>query len=55
MIVAKVLDGEGRPVCSEMWPRNTADVAGLLPVVDRLQDRFAIQRICIVADRGMIA
>ena len=55
MILAVVLDGEGRPVCSEMWPGNTADVAGLLPVVDRLQNRFAIERICIVADRGMIS
>jgi hypothetical protein len=55
MILAVVLDGEGRPVCSEMWPGNTADVAGLLPVVARLERRFSIGRICIVADRGMIS
>ena len=36
-------------------PGNTADVAGLMPVVDRLQQRFAIARVCIVADRGMIS
>jgi hypothetical protein len=54
MILAVVLDGEGRPVCSEMWPGNTADVTSLVPVVDRLTRRFAIGRICIVADRGMI-
>jgi hypothetical protein len=29
MILAVVLDGEGRPVCSEMWPGNTADVTSL--------------------------
>ena len=55
MILAGVLDGEGRPVCSEMWPGNTADVTSLVPVVDRLTRRFAIGRICIVADRGMIS
>ncbi len=55
MILAVVLDGDGRPVCSEMWPGNTADVAGLMPIVDRLQQRFAIARVCIVADRGMIS
>jgi hypothetical protein len=55
MILAVVLDGEGRPVCSEMWPGNTADVTSLVPVVDRLTRRFAIGRICIVADRGMIS
>ena len=26
MILAVVIDGDGRPVCSEMWPGNTADV-----------------------------
>jgi transposase len=55
MILAVVLDGEGRPVCSEMWPGNTADVTSLVPVVDRLTGRFAIGRVCIVADRGMIS
>ena len=44
-----------RPVCSEMWPGNTADVSVLLPVIDRLRSRFAIGRVCVVADRGMIS
>jgi transposase len=55
MILAVLIDGEGRPVCSEMWPGNTADVTSLLPMVDRLRQRFSIGRICIVADRGMIS
>jgi transposase len=55
MILAVVIDGDGRPVCSEMWPGNTADVTSLVPVVDRLRRRFAIERLCVVADRGMIS
>jgi transposase len=55
MILCVVVDGEGRPICTEMWPGNTADVRVLVPVVDRLRHRFAIGRICIVADRGMIS
>jgi len=55
MIVAFVVDGDGRPLCSEMWPGNTADVHALLPIIDRLRGRFAIGRVCVVADRGMIA
>jgi transposase len=55
MIVAVVIDAEGRPVCSEMWPGNTADVRVLVPVIDRLRSRFGIGRVCIVADRGMIS
>jgi hypothetical protein len=31
------------------------DVTSLLPVVDRLRERFSIGRVCVVADRGMIS
>ena len=55
MIVGVVIDAEGRPICSEMWPGNTADVSVLVPVIDRLRSRFAIGRVCVVADRGMIS
>lgn len=55
MILAILVDGDGRPVCSEMWSGNTADVTSLVPVVERLRRRFAIGRVCIVADRGMIS
>jgi hypothetical protein len=55
MILGLVVDGEGRPICTEMWPGNTADVTTLLPIVDRLRNRFGIGRVCVVADRGMIS
>ncbi|MGH8517824.1 MAG: IS1634 family transposase [Panacagrimonas sp.] len=55
MILAVVIDGDGRPVCSEMWPGNTADVTTLVPVIERLRRRFAIARVCVVADRGLIS
>jgi len=55
MVVAAVLDSEGRPVCCELWPGNTTDVTTLLPIVDRLRNRFSIGQVCIVADRGMIS
>lgn len=55
MVVGIVLDGDGRPVCCEMWPGNTTDVKTLIPVVTRLRQRFGIGEISIVADRGMIS
>src|ERR1700704_4120657 len=55
MILAVLLDGDGRPVCTEMWPGNPADTGSVVPVVDRLRKRFSIGRVCIVADRGMIS
>src|SRR5262249_537101 len=55
MIVGAVLDGDGRPICCELWPGNSADVTTLLAVVDRLRMRFGIRQACIVADGGMIS
>lgn len=55
MVVGVIIDGHGRPVCCELWPGNTADVETLRPVMERLRNRFGIQRVCIVADRGMIS
>ena len=55
MILAVVIDGEGRPICTEMLPGNTADAIVLLPVIDRLRERFHIGRVCVIADRGMIS
>ncbi|PWJ87451.1 DDE family transposase [Mesorhizobium loti] len=34
---------------------NTADLTVLLPIVDRLRDRFKVGRACVVADLGMIS
>ena len=55
MVVGMVLDQNGNPVCSELWPGNTADVKSLVPIVERLKIRFQIGSVCIVADRGMIS
>ena len=55
MILAVLIDGDGWPVCSEMWPGNTADVTTLIPVIDRLRRRFSIARVCVVADRGLMS
>lgn len=55
MVVGAVLDSEGRPICSEMWPGNTTDVKTLLPIVDRLGAKFGAGDVCVVADRGMIS
>ena len=55
MVVGMVLDQSGNPICSELWPGNTADVKSLVPIVERLKRRFGIGSVCIVADRGMIS
>jgi transposase len=55
MVVGMVLDQNGNPLCTELWPGNTADVKSLVPIVERLKKRFGIGSVSIVADRGMIS
>jgi transposase len=38
-----------------MWPGNTADVTVLLPVIERMRQKFHVRDICVVADRGMVS
>jgi len=55
MVVAMILDGNGRPICCELWPGNVTDMGSLVPVVDRLRLKFGVKKVCIVADRGMLS
>jgi transposase len=55
VVVGVILDNDGNPICSEIVPGNTTDVTTLVPVAQRLKSRFGIERICVVADRGMIS
>jgi len=55
MVVGAIIDDNGKPICCEMWPGNTTDVKTLIPVVNRIQKRFGINRFCVVADRGMVS
>jgi len=55
MVVGVIIDDNGKPVCCEMWPGNTTDVKTLIPVTDRIRNRFNVGQFCIVADRGMIS
>jgi hypothetical protein len=55
MVVGMAVDVEGRPICCEMWPGNTADVTTLVPIVKRMRQRFLLREITVVADRGMVS
>lgn len=54
-VVGLALDVHGWPICSLLWPGNTTDAKALLPVVQRFRKRFRVQRVSVVADRGMIS
>jgi transposase len=55
MVVGAVIDFTGRPISCPMWPGNMADIKTLIPVIERLKDRFGVRDIVIVADRGMVS
>jgi transposase len=55
MVVGAIINDKGQPICCEMWPGNTTDVKVLIPVIERMKERFPIGQVCIVADRGMIS
>src|SRR5512143_38386 len=46
---------EGCPVSVSVFEGNTTDVSTLLPQVQRLRQRFGIERLVMVGDRGVIA
>src|SRR2546423_1742217 len=52
MIVGLVMDQDGRPLCCELWPGNTADVTTLLPVVDGLRAKLAQGDKALVGNSG---
>jgi len=55
LVVGMVLDNTGTPLCSQILPGNATDVKSLLPVRSRLEHQFGVERVCLVADRGMIS
>ncbi len=58
LVLGAVLTQEGRPLASEVWPGNHTDAQALLPVVDRLRERFGLRQVCWVVlprKEGMIS
>ena len=55
IVYALLCSPDGCPVAIEAFPGNTADPATLTARVQVLRERFGLQRVALVGDRGMIA
>jgi hypothetical protein len=55
VVLGVLMRRDGLPIACEVWPGNTADVTRLGIIADVLRERFAIQRVVVVCDRGMVA
>ena len=53
VVFGLLMDKEGRPIGYELFPGNTFDGHTLVPFLDALKSRFAIDQIILVADRGL--
>jgi hypothetical protein len=47
-------DKDGRPVAVEVFSGNTADPTAFISMVETIRHRFALDRLTMVGDRGMI-
>jgi hypothetical protein len=47
-------DKDGRPVAIEVFSGNTADPTAFISIVETVRNRFALDRLTMVGDRGMI-
>lgn len=54
IVYGLLTDGEGRPVAVQAYPGNTGDPTTVGDQVDKLRQGFALERVVLVGDRGML-
>jgi len=55
VVIGMVITGDGIPLCHHVFPGNTADKTTVAEVVTDLKQRFCLQRVIFVGDRGMLS
>jgi transposase len=54
IVFGLLTDAEGCPVATEVFDGNTGDPKTVLAQVTKLRERFSLERVVLVGDRGMI-
>ena len=55
IVIGLLCTSDGIPIAHHVFPGNTNDAATLAGVLGDLAERFAVGRICVVADRGLMS
>jgi hypothetical protein len=55
VVIGLLTSGDGIPIAHHVFSGDTTDSTTLPEVLEDLVDRFAVGRICVVADRGLIS
>ncbi len=54
IVIGLLCNREGCPVAVEVFAGNTADPATVAPQIKKLRERFGLERVVLVGDRGML-
>jgi transposase len=54
IVIGLLCDPDGRPVAVEVFDGNTGDPTTLAPQIAKLRERFGLERVVLVGDRGML-
>lgn len=54
IVYGLLTDSEGRPISVDVYPGNTADPVTVPDQVEKLRERFGLERVVLVGDRGML-
>lgn len=54
IVYGVMTDGEGRPVAVEVYAGNTGDPTTVADQVKKLRERFGLERVVLVGDRGLL-
>ena len=55
IVIGIVMTRDGIPLCHHVFPGNTVDKSTVVSVIRDLKDRFRLDRVVFVGDRGMLA
>lgn len=55
IIIGILMTRGGIPVGHEVWRGDTSDVSAFTQIIDKVKNRFKINRVIFIADRGMVS
>jgi len=55
LIIGVLMSRRGYPISCEFWPGATSDKKTLMGAISVLRDRFRLERVILVCDRGMVS
>ena len=55
LIVGVLMTSSGIPIAHEVFPGNTADVKSFATIVKTVKEKYKLEKVVLVADRGMVS